>query len=131
MPNVNVEPIVVRQDASRRALNALIRDLRRWQKQQTLFVISADMAHHQNGSRAMQRDNKTLALLRDGKAQHLRSMSSLYTDSGESLYIWLKLLDTTRTKMRVLSHTNSSRLLKKPHIEVTSYISNVFYAPKE
>ena len=127
LPHTRVIPVAVRQDASREDLDALVRDLTRLDEGRTVFLVSADMAHHQSAPDAMRRDRTTLRLLRDANADALRSLGSLHTDSGESLYVLLQLLDPKTVTMHTLAHTNASRLLNRPHVEATSYISSVFY----
>lgn len=128
MPHVRVLPFAISQKITsqeQRDLAAMI--AQEAEDAHTVIILSMDFSHYLSDEDAERMDRETLAAITDFSYNKILSYNSDHVDSPQGLAIFLRAMQLIGAKKSsVVHHTNSSKLLRDPFAQTTSYFGIVY-----
>ncbi len=96
-------------------------------KARTVVILSMDFSHYLSDVDAEKMDRETLAAITDFSYNKILSYNSDHVDSPQGLAVFLRTMQLLGAEQNsVMHHTNSSRLLRDPFAQTTSYFGIVY-----
>ncbi len=132
-PDAGIVPIFLRSDVSLKQAHKLGQDLSLLMSGNSMLIISSDMSHALDSSKAPARDRQTLEWLERMDFDYLKKATDANTDSGASFAVlaaYLADLDPEKQisdyAFQLLSHKSSLDYNQDPG-NVTTYITGVWH----
>lgn len=127
LPQTRVVPLILSHELSGEELDAFSKLLADQLSDQTMLIASVDFSHYLAGNVAEQKDKETLAAIQSYDYATLGRFQSDHMDSPPSIIALLRAMQTTGADdIRLLQHTNSSKLQNIDYNSTTSYFTLYF-----
>lgn len=122
-PNAKVIPYLFTRHVTREELDLLLKDLRRYQNDSSVFFIaSVDFSHGLPISQAMTQDTLTMEMIKQHDLDSVLRLQDKSLDCPSCLYLALELFPPTEKSIIPLFHGNSAQFLQlSPDAVTTSY----------
>lgn len=128
LPQTKVVPVVISGFMVEKDIQLLSKNLKNCLDGETVIIAAVDFSHYLVSQQAQEKDNLTLALIKNFDYHQLFSLTNEYLDSPPSIALLLMTMRTLgSSKMEILHHTNSGEIQKNNSIETTSYFSIAYY----
>lgn len=128
LPNAKITPYILKRNTPISELESLSKKISPLVKdKKAILIASVDFSHNLTSNEADKRDEVTLQAIKDFNYQKLMLLNSEYLDSPASIVTLLMVMDSLNKKnFKILSHTNSAKLLGPSVTNTTSYFTILF-----
>ena len=128
MPQARVMPFAISQKiTSQEQVDLAAMIAQETKDARTVVILSMDFSHYLPDEDAEKMDRETLKAITDFSYNKILSYDSDHVDSPQGLAVFLRTMQLIGAeKKSVIHHTNSSRLLRDPFAQTTSYFGIVY-----